>query len=50
MNEAGEGREIVRVELEQWKLDNVLYRLLWSCCENFEGIGVRREEEYNYLD
>ena len=43
-------KEIVRVELEQWKLDNVLYRLLWSCCESLEEVRIRREEEYNYLD
>ena len=46
VNEAGEGREI---DSASWV--GVVKMLLCSCCENFEGIGVRVriEEDYSYL-
>ena len=42
--EVNEGREI---DSASWV--GVIEMLLCSCCENFEGIGVRIEEDYSYL-
>ena len=42
--EVNEGREI---DSASWV--GVVEMLLCSCCENFEGIGVRIEEDYSYL-